>query len=548
MARLSRRGPGHDCVFHRTRSRRRSRVRGCPTPQSHGRLQPRILRLLAAVCRIVRSHRLFPEAHPSQPSISLKRPVDVQPQRLFVSARKPAVEVSSPTDSLYAAREKIYPRKVHGWFAAWRVSAVVALMGLFYGVCWLSTDGRQWLLFDLPARKFNVLWWTFYPQDFLYLTFLLITAALALFFFTALAGRLWCGYACPQSVYTEVFLWIERRIEGDRLRQQKLDRAPWSARKFLKKGTKHGIWLLFALWTGFTFVGYFTPITELGTRLVSFDLGPWETFWTLFYALATYGNAGWMREQVCIYLCPYARFQSAMFDADTLVISYDEARGEPRGSRRRGSASKNLGECIDCTLCVQVCPTGIDIRDGLQYQCIACASCIDVCNTVMHKMGYERGLVRYTTANAVAGKPTKLMRPRLFVYIGILTLVMSGLIVSILSRTALELDVLRDRNALYRTLPSGRIENVYTLKVVNMDEHAHRYLYEVSGLPTMRLESSATDREIKAGEVSSIPVRVSVQASTVRERSQTITFRLTAADDVTLSVSEPARFLGPIKH
>lgn len=464
-----------------------------------------------------------------------------------MSARKPGTNTSGPTDSLYAAREKIYPREVHGWFAAWRTTAVVVLMGLFYGVCWLRYDGRQLLLFDLPARKFNVFWWTFYPQDFLYLTFLLITAALALFLVTAVAGRLWCGYACPQTVYTEVFLWIERRIEGDRLKQQKLDRAPLSANKLLRKGTKHGIWLLFSLWTGFTFVGYFTPITDLGARLVSFDLGPWETFWVAFYGFATYGNAGWMREQVCIYMCPYARFQSAMFDADTLIISYDPKRGEPRGSRRRGSEQANQGDCIDCTLCVQVCPTGIDIREGLQYQCIACAACVDVCNTVMDRMEYPRGLIRYTTENAVAGKPKKLLRPRLFIYLGILALVITGLAVSIASRTPLELDVIRDRNALYRALPSGRIENVFTLKVINMDERPHSYIYEVSGLPTLRLESDATARRIGAGEVGSIPVRVSVDAGALRERSQTIEFRLTASDDPRLSVSEPARFLGPGK-
>ena len=239
--------------------------------------------------------------------------------------------------SLYEKRQKIYPREVHGWFATMRVSGALGLLGLFYGVCWLRWDERQLLLFDLPARKFNVFWWTFYPQDFLYLALLLILAALALFFFTSLAGRLWCGYACPQTVYTEVFLWIERKIEGDRPRQMKLDRAPWGGRKIALKSAKHAVWIAFSLWTGFTFVGYFTPITDLGGALLRLETGPWETFWILFYGLATYGNAGWLREQVCIYMCPYARFQSAMFDRDTLVISYDTGRGEPRGSRKRGT-------------------------------------------------------------------------------------------------------------------------------------------------------------------------------------------------------------------
>ena len=272
------------------------------------------------------------------------------------------------------------------------------------------------MLFDLPARKFYIFGWTFWPQDFFFLTLLLIISALALFFFTALAGRLWCGYACPQTVWTEIFLWFERKIEGSRQQQIKLDQAPMSARKFGIKASKHAVWLIFSLWTGFTFVGYFTPIKELWGSLLAFSLGPWETFWVLFYGFATYGNAGWMREQVCIYMCPYARFQSAMFDKNTLIISYDEKRGEPRGSRRRGTRPADKGDCIDCGLCVQVCPTGIDIRDGLQYQCIGCAACIDVCDDVMEKMGYENGLVKYTTENALSGKHVRLMRPRVILY------------------------------------------------------------------------------------------------------------------------------------
>ena len=320
--------------------------------------------------------------------------------------------------SLFKKREKIYPRHVSGIFAKLRITGVLGLLGLYYIVPWFNYDGRQAVLFDLPDRKFYIFDWIFWPQDFIYLACLLVVAALSLFLFTALAGRLWCGYACPQTVWTEVFLWIERKIEGDRPKQIKLDKSPWSRQKLLIKGSKHTAWILFALFTGFTFVGFFTPIRELSFNLLTFDLGPWEAFWLFFYSFATYGNAGWMREQVCMYMCPYARFQSAMFDDNTLVVTYDAERGENRGSRKKTDdyKAKGLGDCIDCTMCVQVCPTGIDIRNGLQYECIGCAACIDVCNTVMDKMGYPKGLIRYSTENAMSGAETKIIRPRVIVY------------------------------------------------------------------------------------------------------------------------------------
>src|SRR5690606_28161943 len=276
----------------------------------------------------------------------------------------------------------------------------------------------------------------------------------------------WCGYACPQTVWTEVFLWMERKIEGSRSQQMKRDRGPLTASKFGIKAAKHTVWIVFSLWTGYTFVGYFTPIIELGDKILTLDTGPWETFWVLFYALATYGNAGWLREQVCIYMCPYARFQSAMVDANTLVISYDTARGEPRGARRKGidPAAKGLGDCIDCSICVQVCPTGIDIRDGLQYQCIGCAACIEACDDVMDKMNYPKGLIRYTTQTALAGVATRILRPRVLVYGAILVAALVAVLFGLVNRDPVGLDVIRDRNALYRETSDGWIENVYTLK------------------------------------------------------------------------------------
>lgn len=449
--------------------------------------------------------------------------------------------------SLYAKQEKIYPREVHGVYARLRTLGVLGLLGIYYITPWLQWDGHQAVLLDLPARKFHILWFTFWPQDFIYLAALLILAGLTLFFVTAIAGRVWCGYACPQTVWTEAFLWIERKIEGDRMKQKKLDAMPMNARKVRIKATKHAAWLLFSAWTGFTFVGYFSPIVDLGRNLLSFNLGPWETFWIVFYGFATYGNAGWMREQVCKYMCPYARFQSAMFDKDTLIISYDELRGEPRGSRKR-STDRNaagLGDCIDCTMCVQVCPTGIDIRKGLQYECIACSACIDACDDVMVKMDYPKGLIRYTTENAMEGLKTHIVRPRIVIYALFLAIIMSLFVYSVSQRISLGLDVIRDRNRLYRETDEGLIENVYILKVLNMDAVPHDYELRVSGIEGLQLFKDMPVIRVSSGDVLELPVRLRADEAELKERSSEVIFELVATDNPALSVTEHARFLGP---
>jgi len=449
--------------------------------------------------------------------------------------------------SLYAKAEKIYPRQVHGLFARLRVLGVLGLLGVYYVLPWLRWDGHQALLLDLPARKFHIFFITLWPQDFFYLALLLIIAGLTLFFVTALAGRVWCGYACPQTVWTEAFLWIERKVEGDRMKQQKLDALPMSARKIRIKATKHFLWIAFAAWTGFTFVGYFTPIIELGQRLLVFNLGPWETFWIIFYGFATYGNAGFMREQVCKYMCPYARFQSAMFDKDTLIVSYIPTRGEPRGSRKRSDdpASKGLGDCIDCTLCVQVCPTGIDIRNGLQYECIACSACIDACDDVMDKMGYEKGLIKYTTEHAMKGGKTHVVRPRIIIYAVLLLAIMVAFSWSFSQRISLGLDVIRDRNTLYRETDAGQIENVYILKILNMDNRTHQYDLSVSGIPGLTLHKDMDIIEVESGGVMELPVRLRANEADLEVRSSDVVFELVATDDAALIAREDARFLGP---
>ena len=457
------------------------------------------------------------------------------------------------TGALYQAEKKVYPRDVSGRFQRLRILSAWVLLGIYYLFPWLSWDGRQAVLFDLPARRFYVFGLNFWPQDFFLLALLLIIAGLALFFFTAVAGRLWCGYACPQTVWTETFLWIERRFEGDRNRRMKLDSAPWSRDKLLRKGGKHLAWILFALWTGFTFVGFFTPIRDLGARLVPFQWGGWETFWVLFYAFATLGNAGFLREQVCKYMCPYARFQGAMFDRNTLVIAYDVARGEPRGPRRRGSVPSvlerqdvppTLGDCIDCTMCVQVCPTGIDIRDGLQYECIACGACIDACDDVMDRMGYPRGLVRYTTENALEGKPTRVLRPRVWVYGVLLLVLLGGFTWGVAGRNPLIVDVLRDRNALYRESADGTVENAYTLRIINKSQQAHVYRIRIEGDAAVRFATPPGPVQAAAEEVLSVAVTLRAPAGAVQGRSD-IRFVVEAADSSGIEYVADTRFFGP---
>ncbi|HEY0847211.1 MAG TPA: cytochrome c oxidase accessory protein CcoG [Noviherbaspirillum sp.] len=463
---------------------------------------------------------------------------------------KPA-ETKEIEQSLYVARKKIYARSVTGKFATLRWAAVWLTQAVFYGLPWLMWNDRQAVLFDLEARKFHIFGLVFWPQDFIYLTGLLVIMALSLFLFTALAGRVFCGYACPQTVYTEIFMWIERKIEGDRAARMRLDNEPMSARKFALKSAKHASWIAVAAWTGFTFVGYFTPIRSLAHHIAAFALGPWQTFWIFFYSFATYGMAGHMREQVCKYMCPYARFQSSMFDKDTMIITYDAERGEPRGARSKKADPKalGLGSCVDCGLCVQVCPTGIDIRNGLQYECIACAACVDTCNEVMGKLGYEKGLVRYTTQFGMLNKLDtrailhRVLRMRTLIYISILLAIVFAAALSLAFRTPLKVDVIRDRG-MPRIVENGAIENVYRLQVMNTDERPHRYVIEVSGANGITVSSEPTF-EMPAATTKAIPVRVQVQPNALEVGSNQIRFVVRDADGSGISVTEKAVFLVP---
>ncbi len=469
------------------------------------------------------------------------------PRKIIPIASAPAAEEIG----LYEASKKIYPRTVRGVFARWRWAMVFLTQLVFYGMPWVEWGGRQVVLFDLAARRFFIFGLVLYPQDLIYLSGLLVISALSLFLFTAVAGRLWCGYACPQTVYTEIFMWVEHRIEGNRTARMRLDAEPMSLEKLVKKWTKHIIWIGIALWTGFTFVGYFTPIRELGMAFLQTQMGSWEVFWVFFYGLATYGNAGFMREQVCKYMCPYARFQSAMFDRDTLIVTYDPARGEPRAPRRKGPDPRTLalGDCIDCGLCVQVCPTGIDIREGLQYECIGCGLCVDACDTVMTKMGYAPRLIRYDTHNGMEGRWSRrqllrrVLRPRVLVYASILALLVTGLLASLVTRTPLKVDVVRDRASLARIVEGGRLENVYRLQIMNATEQPQRYRIAAHGIEGL---SVSPDEAVAVEPAQSrwVAVRLQVPYGAAPAGSHTVHFDI-REEGGAVQVSEKAVFLVP---
>jgi cytochrome c oxidase accessory protein FixG len=463
----------------------------------------------------------------------------------------PIKEISSGNPkSLYGPQEKIQVRSIKGFFQKIRSYTLWGLMALFFGTSWINWGDRQGILFDLSARQFHFLGITFWPQDFILLSGLLIISAYGLFTITNLAGRVWCGYTCPQSSWSFVFMWIEEKLEGSRLKRIKMDEANISIEKFLRRGTKHVLWLLLALATGLTFVGYFSPVRELSFNLFSLNLNGWETFWIGFFTVATYLNAGWLREQVCIHMCPYARFQSVMFDEDTLIVSYDEKRGEGekgRGPRKKGAdlEAEGLGDCIDCEVCVQVCPTGIDIRDGLQYQCIGCALCIDACDSIMDQMGYEPGLVGYTTEHALEGGKTHIMRPRFIAYSAVLVIMIAAFAATLASRTAFELDIIRDRGSLYQYTPNNTVRNAYTLNLINMSQHPVSYRIKIEGLnnPITDIPDIGV---LKSNDLRTFPISIEMDPTNLtgsRTDIELVIFNQESQEEI---AREESRFIAPI--
>jgi cytochrome c oxidase accessory protein FixG len=482
---------------------------------------------------------------------STVKPDEDPPRKVIPIVPAASAEASQAEGvSLYQASKKIYPRSISGMFARWRWGLVFLTQLVFYGLPWLQWGARQMVLFDLGARRFYLFGLVLYPQDFIYLTGVLVISALSLFLFTAVAGRLWCGFACPQTVYTEIFVWIEHRIEGDRSARLRLDNGPWTFEKTWKKSLKQLAWIVVALWTGFTFVGFFVPIRQLGGELLALH-GTWQIFWTCFYGFVTYGMAGHMREQVCKYMCPYARFQSAMFDRDTLIVTYDPERGEPRGPRNKTVhyKAKGLGDCIDCTLCVQVCPMGIDIRNGLQYECIGCGLCVDACDTVMDKMKYPRGLIRFSTENGVKNHWSRLqmfrrvLRPRVLIYTSVLALLCVGMVASLVVRTPFRVDVVRDRATLSRIVAGGKLENVYSLQIMNATEGPQRYRITARGLQGLAV-ASESEVEVGPAEARWVAVQLQIPYGAAEPGAHTVYFDIEALGTKS-QVAEKSVFLVP---
>lgn len=459
------------------------------------------------------------------------------------------VQVFEPeAPDMYAKRKKIHPRKIEGFFQNIRIASMSLVVAAFVLLPWLNWDHRQALLFDLPERQFYIFGWTFLPQDFFFLSWMLIIAAFTLFVVTVFAGRVFCGYVCPQTTWTKIFMFIERITEGERNARIKLDKADVSVNKVWRRVAKHAGWLGVAFLTGFTFVGYFTPIRHLLPDFVHGDLGGWGYVFIGIFTVFTYMNAGWLREQVCFYMCPYGRFQSVMFDRDTLIISYDAERGDPRGSRKKDTdyKSEGLGDCIDCDLCVQVCPTGIDIRDGLQMECIQCAACVDACDSVMDKMGYSRGLVRYTTENMLEHKGGyHWMRPRLIGYATFATLMIVIFLYALATRVPLLVDVIRDRGQLYSEGGEGEIENAYTLKIVNKSQQTREFRISLeSDNKAIKLDD-VKDVKVAAGEIMAVPVTVEANPDELDKTNYKVKFQVSALDDASVTTHTESRFLAP---
>lgn len=454
-----------------------------------------------------------------------------QKTRIDIPVKKIKIERPSQVEH-YQPRDQIYVRKVSGIFQALRQKMNFFFLALFASLPWLTYNGNQAILFDIADQRFTLWGLTLWPQDLTLLAWLFILSAFLLFFVTTFLGRVWCGYLCPQTVWTFIFIWFEEKIEGTANQRKKLDSQKLDFNKFWRKALKHTCWMLFSLLTSLTFVGYFAPVEQVFLDFITFNssLTIAGTVW--FFAFCTYGNAGWMREIMCLHMCPYARFQSAMFDKDTLTVSYDYNRGENRGPRSRKQDPKalGLGDCIDCSLCVQVCPTGIDIRNGLQYECINCGACADACDGVMDRMGYDKGLIRYTTEHELEGKKVHFVRGKLIGYAVLLCIMSTLLIVEVANRKPVALDIMRDRNALARENFNGEVENVYTLRILNKSQIDSRYRLSVKGIDNAKW-IGPQEIEVKAAQVFTLPISVAVDPYDLDEYMTDISFVVELIDD-----------------
>lgn len=457
---------------------------------------------------------------------------EIKDQALASKNRIKVKQQSNQKVDRFNPKNKIYVRAVTGHWTQLRKYIGWAAMLLFILVPWIPWGERQAVWLNISGQKFHIFNLTIWPQDFILLAALFMTAAFGLFFITTYLGRVWCGYTCPQTVWTAIFIWFEEKLEGARNKRIKLDKMPWSFNKLWRKTAKHILWLLISLFTALTFISYFIPVTELYTDIFSLNITGTATFWIIFFTFATYGNAGWMREIVCVHMCPYARFQSVMFDKNSYIVGYDSKRGEERGARSRKADHKalGLGDCIDCDLCVQVCPTGIDIRDGLQYECINCGSCIDACDKTMERMGYAKRLISYTTENKLEGIKGKVLRPKLIGY-GLALLTLIGFFIYASATIApIRVDIIRDRNQLFRENNDGLIENTFTLKILNKTEQAQTYQLKVDGLEQYQWFGEQ-QLIVNSGEIRSLPISIAVDPVTLSKSMTNIEFVVSASID-----------------
>jgi cytochrome c oxidase accessory protein FixG len=454
-------------------------------------------------------------------------------------------------DDRYTPRSRIYVRAVSGALDKFRRFFGLFFLGTFAILPWLQYNNQQAILLDIGSQRFNIFGLTLWPQDLTLLAWILIVAAFALFFITTFAGRVWCGFMCPQTTWTFIYIWFEEKLEGTRNQRIKLDERAMDLDKVLRKTLKHTAWITVALLTSLTFVGYFTPIDRLFVDFFTLSWSFWAASCVLFFTFCTYGNAGWMREIMCTHICPYARFQSAMFDKDTYTVAYNPTRGEQRGPRprktsREDNLAQGLGDCIDCNLCVQVCPTGIDIRNGLQYECINCGACVDACNGVMEKMNYPKGLISFTSETELAGGVTKILRPKLIGYAVVLVIMAGLLVFEIANRVPLEIDIIRDRNSLFRETGEGLIENVYTLKILNKSQQERHYTISVQGLEGVQFIGNQ-QVIVAGGEVLTWPISLAIAPELLKDQITEFKFTVASTDDPLqqVQVSEKSKFLYP---
>lgn len=473
---------------------------------------------------------------------------------------------AAETRSLYQVREKIYSKRTFGTFrnVKWAVMAIT--LGIYYVLPWLRWDrgpnlSDQAVLIDFPNRRFFWFFLEIWPQEFYFVTGLLVIASLVLFLATALAGRVWCGYACPQTVWTDLMIAIERFWQGDRNARMRLDKAPWSFGKVWRKAATHFSWILLGVLTGGAFVFYFRDAPTLMAEFIAFDAPAIAYIFVGIFAATTYLLGGIAREQVCTYMCPWPRIQGAMFDHHSLLVSYRDWRGEPRGTHKKGESWEGRGDCIDCKQCVVVCPAGIDIRDGAQLECIQCALCVDACNSIMERINRPRGLIAYDTVDNLEAcakgerSPVQLLRPRILLYMAMIVLVGVIMLVALLNRTLLEVNVLRDRNPIFVELSDGGVRNGYTIKILNKRHEQRRFRIHVAGLESASLRIVGMEKEsdpvvsVVTDDLRALRIYVTLPADGVAQLGREVTdfdFVVTDLDDNS-QVRNDTTFRSPVR-